>query len=197
VGEIRQWTIMKFGNPLVKFKLNDHDLLIIKNAITEDNLEESEASNQDLRSCKIKWIENSNLRSLLLSLCHQANVNAEWNLQILGGEGIQYTLYNEEDHYDWHVDAQGFLKSQQIGMCSDSHIRKISLTIFLSDPEEYEGGELELELFGPLAKKRSVKFKEPKGTVIFFPSDTWHKVNPIKSGTRKSLVTWFGGGPYV
>ena len=56
---------MKFGNPLVKFKLNDHDLLIIKNAITEDNLEESEASNQDLRSCKIKWIENSNLRLIV------------------------------------------------------------------------------------------------------------------------------------
>jgi PKHD-type hydroxylase len=188
---------MKFGNPLVKFKLNDHDLLIIKNAIAENNLEKGKASNQDLRSCKIKWIENSNLRSLLLSLCHQANVNAEWNLQILGGEGLQYTVYNEGDHYDWHVDAQGLLRSQMTGVCPDTPIRKISLTIFLNDPEEYEGGELELELFGPLAKERSVKFKEPKGTVIFFPSDTWHKVNLITSGTRKSLVTWFGGGPYV
>ena len=188
---------MKFGNPLVKFKLNDHDLSIIENAIVENNLEEGEASNQDLRKCKIGWIENSKLRSLLLTLCHQVNVNAEWNLQILGGEGIQYTLYNEGDHYNWHVDAQGFLKSQQMGMCSDSPVRKISLTVFLNDPEEYEGGELELELFGPLAKERSVKFKEPKGTVIFFPSDTWHKVNPITSGVRKSLVSWFGGGPYV
>ena len=104
---------MKFGNPLVKFKLNDHDLSIIENAIVENNLEEGEASNQDLRKCKIDWIENSKLRSLLLTLCHQVNVNAEWNLQILGGEGIQYTLYNEGDHYNWHVDAQGFLKSQQ------------------------------------------------------------------------------------
>lgn len=190
---------MKFGNPLAKFKLNDHDLSIIENAIAENNLEESEASRPDLRKCKINWIENCEVRALLLTLCHQVNVDAEWNLQILGGEGIQYTLYNEGDHYDWHVDAQGLLKSQmqQMGMCADTPIRKISLTLFLNDPEEYEGGELELELFGPLAKERSVKFKEPKGTVIFFPSDTWHKINPITSGVRKSIVSWFGGGPYV
>lgn len=185
---------MKFGNPLVKFKLNDHDLSIIENAIVENDLEEGEASNQDLRKCKIDWIENCEVRALLLTLCHQVNVDAEWNLQILGGEGIQYTVYDKGDHYDWHIDAQGFLKSQMMGV---SPIRKISLTIFLNDPEEYEGGELELELFGPLAKERSVKFKEPKGTVIFFPSDTWHKVNPITSGVRKSIVSWFGGGPYV
>ena len=53
------------------------------------------------------------------------------------------------------------------------------------------------ELYGPSQKERSVKFKESKGTVMFFPSDTWHKVNPVKSGVRKSLVTWFGGSPYV
>tara|TARA_B100000925_G_scaffold288681_1_gene270151 strand:+ start:846 stop:1412 length:567 start_codon:yes stop_codon:yes gene_type:complete len=188
---------MKFGNPLVKFKLNDHDLSIIENAIHATELVEGESSNQNLRSCKINWVEGSDLRSLLLSLCHQANVNAEWNLQILGGEGMQYTVYDEGDHYDWHVDAQGILKSQMMGMCPDTPVRKISLTVFLNDPEEYEGGELELELFGPLAKERSVKFKESKGTVIFFPSDTWHKVNPVKSGVRKSLVTWFGGSPYV
>ena len=188
---------MKFGNPLVKFKLNDHDLSIIENAINSHSLMPGESSHQDLRSCKVDWIEGEELRNLLLNLCHQANVNAEWNLQILGAEGLQYTVYDEGDHYNWHVDAQGHLKSQMMGMCPDTPVRKISLTVFLNDPEEYEGGELELELFGPLAKERSVKFKEPKGTVIFFPSDTWHKVNPVKSGVRKSLVTWFGGSPYV
>ena len=84
-----------------------------------------------------------------------------------------------------------------VGICPDSPVRKISLTVFLNDHEEYEGGELELELYGPLAEERSVKFKEPKGTVIFFPSDTWHKVNTVTSGVRKSLVTWFGGSRYV
>ena len=190
---------MKFGNPLVKFKLNDHDLSIIENAINDYELVPGQASNQDSRSCEIAWIEDLELRTLLLTLCHQANVNAEWNLQILGAEGLQYTVYNEGNYYDWHVDCKGQLRSQMMGMgmCPDTPIRKISLTIFLNDPEEYEGGELELELYGPSQKERSVKFKESKGTVMFFPSDTWHKVNPVKSGVRKSLVTWFGGSPYV
>ena len=197
MGEIRKWTVMKFGNPLVKFKLNDQDLSVIENAINSYSLMPGESSNQDLRTCKIDWIEDSELRNLLLSLCHKANVNAEWNLQILGGEGLQYTVYDEGDYYDWHVDCKGQLRSQMMGMCPDTPIRKISLTVFLNDPEEYEGGELELELYGPLQEERSVKFKEPKGTAMFFPSDTWHKVNPVKSGVRKSLVTWFGGSPYV
>ena len=52
---------MKFGNPLVKFKLNDHDLSIIENAIVENNLEEGEASNQDLRKCKIRIFKNKTI----------------------------------------------------------------------------------------------------------------------------------------
>ena len=126
-----------------------------------------ESSHQDLRKCEIDWIEDLDLRNLLLTLCHQANVNAEWNLQILGSEGLQYTVYNEGDHYNWHVDCQGHLRSQMVGMCPDGPVRKISLTVFLNDPEEYEGGELELELYGPLAEERSVKFKEPKGCLLY------------------------------
>ena len=76
----------------------NHDLSILENAIHTHSLMPGESSHQDLRKCEIDWIENLDLRNLLLTLCHQANVNAEWNLQILGAEGLQYTVYNEGDH---------------------------------------------------------------------------------------------------
>jgi len=180
---------MKFVNPLVKYILNEEDFAIVNKNIDTTNLESATTNSLDgIRSSKISWSNDPEAVGLLSMLCFKANVDAGWNLQILGGEGLQYTTYNLNDYYDWHIDQ---------GKPVDNSTRKISLTVFLNDPEEYEGGELELEIFGPLEKERSVKFKEPKGTVIFFPSDTWHKVNPVKSGVRKSLVTWFSGSPYV
>jgi PKHD-type hydroxylase len=67
----------------------------------------------------------------------------------------------------------------------------------LSDPSEYEGGELDLEFGKPNDKPRYTSFKLPKGGLVFFQSDVWHRVCPITSGVRKSLVAWFSGPPYI
>ena len=78
-------------------------------------------------------------------------------------------------------------------------IRKISMTLNLTDPNEYNGGNLKFD-FG-LHNKKTDRFhvcKEirPKGSIIFFPSFTHHTITPITKGTRYSLVTWLLGNPF-
>lgn len=100
-------------------------------------------------------------------------------------EQIQYTEYygTNKGHYDWHMDigTEGFMK-----------FRKISVTVQLSGPDEYEGGDLQIWTGGqyPMTAPRG------KGNVVIFPSFMMHRVTPVTSGTRKSFVLWLGGGHY-
>ena len=76
-------------------------------------------------------------------------------------------------------------------------VRKISMTINLSDPNNYEGGNLKFDL-GPHVKERYKICNEirPQGSVIVFPSFMYHCVTPVTSGTRYSLVLWCMGKPW-
>ena len=65
-------------------------------------------------------------------------------------------------------------------------VRKISMTLLLSDPSTFEGGELEF-----MSKGKRAKLKQ--GQAIFFASWLQHQVKPVTKGERKSLVMWFGG----
>ena len=73
-------------------------------------------------------------------------------------------------------------------------MRKLSVTVSLSDPEDYEGGVLEFDLrnTGQINTSEIIKCKEilPKGSIVVFPSYTWHRVSPVTKGTRLSLVQW-------
>ena len=81
----------------------------------------------------------------------------------------------------WHID---------IGPGSINH-RKISCTIQLSDPDEYEGGDLEIWTGGDF---KTIERKQ--GCAILFPSFLMHRVTPITKGTRRSIVLWMGGDSY-
>ena len=96
-------------------------------------------------------------------------------------QGIQLTKYEAPDqHYDWHVDR---------GMGTGQ--RKLSLTLQLSDPQDYEGGDLELR-FG----KDPIIADKERGVMTLFPSYTMHRVTPVTKGTRYSLVAWVSGPPF-
>lgn len=94
-------------------------------------------------------------------------------------ENLQYTIYNgtEGGHYDWHVD-QGPLKVQ----------RKLSISVQLSDPSDYEGCNLEFQ-----AGNKVETAPRTFGAVIAFPSYVLHRVTPCTRGTRKALVAWTTG----
>ena len=68
------------------------------------------------------------------------------------------------------------------------------MTIWLNDPDEYEGGEFDIETKSPLEEIRYDTLKLSKGSIVIFPSNkVWHRVRPVTSGERKSLVGWFSG----
>lgn len=94
-------------------------------------------------------------------------------------ENFQYTIYHgsEGGHYDWHVD-QGPL-----------HVRrKLSLSLQVSHSSQYEGCDLQFH-----AGNKIETGPRERGTVIAFPSYVLHRVTPVVSGTRKSLVVWVTG----
>jgi PKHD-type hydroxylase len=113
-----------------------------------------------------------------------ADVNREYFKFDLTGcyEPMQLGIYKAEDegHYIWHVDAS----TKDAGSP-----RKLSMSLILSDPSEYEGGELQIKAENDNAKTLLC----PKGRAWFFPSYTLHRVTPVTRGIRRSLVLWVGG----
>ena len=98
-------------------------------------------------------------------------------------EPAQFTEYPKGGFYDWHMDAD-------VNCQFEPPIRKISMTILLSNPSEFEGGDLEFLTEGN---------KPPQliqGQAIFFCSLLRHRVAKVKKGIRRSLVMWFGGPPF-
>ena len=94
-------------------------------------------------------------------------------------EIAQFTHYLTGGFYNWHMDNDVLGKFQP-------PVRKISMTLLLSDPSTFEGGELEF-----MHEGRTAKLKQ--GQAIFFASWLQHRVKPVTKGERKSLVMWFGG----
>ena len=102
-------------------------------------------------------------------------------------EAGQYSEYSEGDFYNWHIDLG-------VNATPMPPVRKISLSLLLNDPKEFEGGELEIFSRADDTNDNFV-FKLKQGQPLFFASFHVHRVKPITSGNRKSLVMWFGGTP--
>ena len=151
---------------------------------------EESVQDKKVRSSKIKWIPQNDewewLYAKLMGMIVEAN-NTIWKFDLYSVlDSIQYTEYHaeEEGHYDWHQDiGPGWLSK-----------RKISVTVQLADPSEYEGGELEYWKGGPL--DYADKAPKGKGVVFIFPSFMMHRVTPVTKGIRRSFVLWVGGEPF-
>jgi PKHD-type hydroxylase len=145
-----------------------------------------EENTDKFRKSNIKWLPFESkwdwVIDKIMSQVVEAN-DTMWKFDLNSVvDNIQYTEYEGNGgHYDWHLD---------IGPGSISH-RKISIVIQLSEPDEYVGGDLEI-----MTGSDHTKIPRGKGNVIIFPSFLLHRVVPLISGNRKSLVLWVGGGHY-
>ena len=99
----------------------------------------------------------------------------------------QYAEYSKGGFYNWHMDSNTEMSAMPT-------VRKISMTLLLSDPKDFEGGDLEL-FCGETLDSEKNKFKLKQGYAVFFASFLLHRVMPVIKGNRKSLVMWFGGSP--
>ena len=115
------------------------------------------------------------------------NINDQfYGFDLMEPEAFQITKYDEKN--------QGFYRPHMDGVYDsvppDGLVRKLSLSIQLTPPEYYEGGEFE---FPDDKEKFHVEDSKGQGTVIFFPSYINHGVKPVTKGTRYSLVCWVKG----
>ena len=187
----------KFKNSSWNFKLDQVNLYAFwKNAFSKEECKTiiNIAKDKGLISGKTK--EKTNVRDSKISWLYPIddmdwvfrrvtditlNLNERFfKFDLFGiNEGFQFTNYKApSDKYGKHVDK-----------AIDMPVRKLSISIQLTDPKEYEGGELKLydgEEDGTLMDKT-------QGTLIIFPSYILHEVTPITKGERNSLVTWVTG----
>ena len=157
-----------------------------------------------VRNAKHSWVASSHwMGGFLWHYIERANrENFLYDLKGLDSEHIQYTVYDEGEYYDWHNDGglTTLYKPQFIGNSTDGVgddfvnqnkelVRKLSFSLQLSNPEDYEGGELEL------VNETGESYVAPKtqGCLVLFDSRTRHRVRTVTKGTRKSLVGWVLG----
>ena len=142
----------------------------------------SRSSITDLNSrrCTVDWLfynpETEWIFKRLADITARIN-SSHFHFNLTGFEALQLTNYihNDSGMYGWHLDY-GTVMS-----------RKLSVVLQLSDPSEYEGGELQIasELPNSIPKKR--------GLLVAFPSFSLHQVTPVTSGNRQTLVAWAAG----
>lgn len=133
------------------------------------------------RSSKISWLTgNQEIFDMISPFAQEAAQIMQIQVQPIAD--IQYTEYlaTENGKYDWHHDVDW--------NNNNGYDRKLSLTVQLTNHNDYEGGVFEFaEVEQPSAECRD------KGTVLIFPSYLQHRVTPVTYGVRKTLVAWFEG----
>lgn len=142
---------------------------------------ESQTIETQIRNSKVHWwYENHWVSSIFSHYFNKANRDF-WEYDLTYLKGIQVTSYEKDDYYKWHCDY---------GAENDSnHTRKLSATLLITDPTEFEGGDLEfIDYHG-----NTVSVPKSKGTMVIFDSRVPHRVTPVTKGKRISLVAWMLG----
>lgn len=135
-----------------------------------------------VRKSKITWLNPSNETNWIfekIAIISKELNNRYFNFDIFGAiEGIQFTTYKAPGgNYGRHMDS-----------AYGTTVRKLSISIQLSDPQNYSGGELCL-----YNKENPIVMPKKQGQVIMFPSYVLHEVRPVTKGERVSLVIWITG----
>ena len=162
---------------------------LTKHPLTQKELKELRKK----RDSNISWLNDPWIFKEVIPYVKQANELAGWNFEWSISEHCQFTKYDSAQYYDWHTDSSEEPYNRP-NAPEHNKIRKLSVTCTLSDPSEYEGGHLQF-YFNKLDLKQKDRVKScteilPKGSIVVFPSFIWHRVTPVLSGTRYSLVIW-------
>jgi len=145
----------------------------------------NEVEDLDVRSTSVSWIPwDEWIPGIIHNMMTCANkTHFNYDLTYFQSK-IQSTIYygEKQDHYSWHVD------NDDASICGDME-RKLSCSLLLSGPDEYDGGEFEIDYQPNLNKS----IKPNKGDCIVFPAWVPHRVKPVTKGRRISLVAWMMG----
>ena len=173
-----------------------------KGAVDESMLDDRSRIDPEVRKTDIAFLTSSNniINELVWFYLREANsLYFKYNLEYF--QPIQFARYRNGGFYDWHQDAAG--------TNATGEGRKLSLTFCLTDPNKYEGGNL--EFFGGERQMNDMKLPDgteitgeqikqdirDQGSIIVFDSRDFHRVTPVTKGTRYSIVCWTVGPNFV
>ena len=170
----------------------------------QDSRLHGDALNKDKRNSQNTWIPSHYwVSGFLWHYVERANrENFLYDLKCIDGESLQYTRYQEGEFYNWHNDAGLATQFKPTAVGNDNEkltqdyvpqmteqVRKLSFSLQLSDPDDYEGGNVVLL---DEAGRRYVAPRQ-RGTIVLFDSRTQHRVCKVRKGIRKSIVGWVVG----
>lgn len=176
----------------------------------DDSLDASLVSNgrlnQTIRNSRNAWIPAQHwVAGFLWHYVNMANrENFKYDISHIDGNSIQYTRYEVGEYYKWHQDA-GIACSSTYNLnlkdkkeIYNSHLesqteqlRKLSVIVQLSNPEDYEGGNV--QMMTEDGSGNTYFIPRQRGTVVVFDSRTQHRVLKVTKGVRKSIVAWCVG----
>ena len=162
--------------------------------------------NKDKRNSQNAWIPTAHwVGGFMWHYIQRANrENFLYDLRCIDGESMQYTRYEECQYYGGHNDAGLQTQYKPVSVSNrvtGEHtmqdfvnencemVRKLSFAMQLSDPDDYEGGNVQL------LDEAGNSYMAPRkrGTIMLFDSRTQHRVLKVTKGTRKSIVGWTVG----
>ena len=166
-----------YATPYLPQSMLDEILETCKNG----DYEVSETGDGTLRSSTNCWLY---VDSWIAGILHNIMINAntdhfDYDL-VHFSDSIQVTKYEEGQEYGWHVD--------QAPTKPNERTRKLSISLLVND--DFEGGEF--EIYNPI-NQRQITIPMQAGDYCVFPSWVVHRVKPVTSGTRYSLVAWMDG----
>ena len=174
-------------DPFYIIGLSDEALIEIEDYLsnlTDDQWQTHQTDYKDQKNFRLCDIHcpcaDSVIGSIGGSIFETINKKYEFDIELFE---FQILRYGVGGNFNWHCDY-GIAPNKQVW-------RKLSLSVQLSDPKDYEGGEL--LFYYPHNQKPYSKVNLNTGDLIMFPSNFMypHSVEPIISGTRYSIVCWF------
>ena len=172
----------------------------------DDSRLHGDALNKEKRNSQNAWIPSNHWVAGFLwhYVCRANKENFLYDLTAIDGESLQYTRYDVGQYYKWHHDAgietaykpialgnrsEPDERSQDFINTNIEYVRKLSFALQLSDPDDYEGGNVQLMDEGG----NSYIAPRQKGSIMLFDSRTPHRVHKVTRGVRKSIVGWVVG----
>ena len=139
---------------------------------------------ESTRKTKLNWLPLQHKFNKILSEYVTKANTIMYHYDIGKFTPCQFARYDVGDFYNYHQDSGHNIVEYE------KETRKLSMTVQLSDPDTYEGGQF---FFYNGNKEEEEPEIQKQGSILVFDSRMWHRVAPVTKGVRYSLVSWVLG----